>query len=151
MTNARFAVPGSPRRGVTLIELVVVCLIVTIVTAVTIPVLARTGSTSAANEQPTRIEDELTRCREIAIERGGRVRVVVDSMSSVAWMGIRSNDGVEWTGPTSIDSSLVLKSSHAEFACYSTGAVQGPNFFLGHGRERHTVVIDPMAGRLSVR
>jgi prepilin-type N-terminal cleavage/methylation domain-containing protein len=152
VTRPRFSVAARRARdGVTLIELVVVCVIVTIVTAVTIPIFARIDSAATARSRPTRIQDLLTRCREIAVGRGVHVRTVVDSATSAAWIGIRSKNGIEWQGPIGIDTSLVLASERFVFSCAPAGAVQGPELFVRDGRELRQVVVDPIAGRLTAR
>jgi len=148
---AVFAPEVSARRGVTLLELIIVCVIVAIVTVVTVPVFDRLALSASGQSKPSRIEDQLNRCRESAIAHGASVRLAIDSSSLTSWTAVRTEDGLDWKGPTAVDSAVVLTSSRAEFTCYPAGSMQGPALFVRHGGALEPVVIDALAGRFSTR
>jgi prepilin-type N-terminal cleavage/methylation domain-containing protein len=137
------------RAGVTLIELIVVCAIISIVTAVTIPVFDRAAATPIDRSRSTSIDDQLARCREVAIFSSRLVRVVLDSNSSSAWIGLTNTGGVAWDGPIALDSALILPMPRAEFVCHPSGAIIGPGLQIRRGRFMRNVVVDPIAGRIS--
>lgn len=148
MTNNRLGTRRGARAGVTLIELVVVCVIVTIVTAVSIPTIRRNAPEQAAQPRSVSIAELLTRCRELAIERGVRIRIVVDSVRSMSWVGIPTKDGVAWEGPIALDTAVIWPSDRPVFSCTRTGAIQGPDLVVAGRDDNRRIVLDPIAGRV---
>jgi prepilin-type N-terminal cleavage/methylation domain-containing protein len=135
------------RRGMTLIEMLVVCVILMIVTAVTIPNFDAVVAPRRVRGRPIRIEDLLSHCRELAIQRGVRVHVEVDSSSLSASVRIPTVEHFEREGPVAIDTATEFMTAHPTFSCYASGVVQGPSIAVREGRVVRRVTIDPIVGR----
>jgi Tfp pilus assembly protein FimT len=149
MIASRTSGPIRSPRGVTLIEMLVVCVILMVVAAVTIPVLGRIEVAPGAQARSMRIEELLAQCRELAIRRGRRVRVVIDSSTSIAWIRVPASDSTEWRGPITMDGSAALTSANAVFSCSITGTVEGASIFVRDGRVVRSALVDPIAGRIT--
>jgi prepilin-type N-terminal cleavage/methylation domain-containing protein len=78
---------SSVRRGVTLVEMLVVLLLLAIVSAVTMPAFASIGRASGSRRASAVVQQVLMRARGRALQTGSAVNLTVDPATARYWVG----------------------------------------------------------------
>jgi prepilin-type N-terminal cleavage/methylation domain-containing protein len=138
------------RRGFSLVELVVVMALLGITAALAAPALMsaldRDESHASVRAARTLLEDS----RSLALQRGIRVDVVVDSVDGKYWV-MAAGDSV-MTGEISLTNGarLELKRARAHFAWDARAASSADTLHIIADRSRTMLTIDPWSGEVIV-
>ena len=94
----------------------------------------------------------LAQARSTALREGRAVDVVVDPVTTRAWVYVRGDDGTRFVGATSLsgDASveLVAPASRARFTFQPTGLASGPAIAVRGRRSARLVTVDPWSGTI---
>jgi len=143
---------SGPRRGFTLIELIVVMLIIGIAGFVIVPALLRDApSDTAAVAQP--MATVLRAARRVAIDSGQSARLVLDpsSLRYVVQMSSSARTVAEGTVPLPAGATVAADSARATFQFAPNGTAIGDSIVVSGAAQRVFVAVDRWTGEVILR
>jgi prepilin-type N-terminal cleavage/methylation domain-containing protein len=132
------------RRGVTLVELVVVLAVLAIVTAITLPRLAGLLDWIAVDSAARDVTASIAVARNAAVMQGLRSRAVIgaDSLRVDRWMGDSWGPLVRWPGPAQHGVSLDVSNPAVVFDAIGLGwGLANTTVVLRRGDRSATITI----------
>ncbi|MDP1858408.1 MAG: prepilin-type N-terminal cleavage/methylation domain-containing protein [Gemmatimonadaceae bacterium] len=142
------------RRGVTLLELLIVLTILGVVAGVTVPAMVRTVDDDDLSKATREVVTLLTRTRATAIERAERVTLTLDPRTRRYWVyadSARTGTGIT-SGALSIPLGveLLVTGERVHFAFVLTGVGSGDPLALELGARANVITVEQWTGEVHV-
>ena len=143
----------SARRGFSLIEVIIVLALLGLTTGLAVPALLSVLQSDGRHESVRAAHELLETGRSLALERGTRVEIVVDSATGRYWMSAHDDSAHAVTSgsiPLSDGARLELSRGRARFAWDARGVAMADTLVIVTDEGRTRLAVVPWTGAVVV-
>jgi prepilin-type N-terminal cleavage/methylation domain-containing protein len=143
----------SARRGFSLIEVIIVLALLGLTTSLAVPALLSVLRPDGRHESVRAAHELLEAGRSLALERGTRVEIVLDSVTGRYWMSAHDDTAQSVTSgsiPLANGARLELSRARARFVWDARGAATADTLVIVTDEGRARLMVVPWTGAVVV-